>query len=135
MYRLIDNANKVVLSAQCKYYYLRRESGIILSPFNINQLDNIKAYIERHSYISTKYPNLERTCRKLIFSSLLWGMRKAYRDNRIESNKEALLEVIDTVSNYDFRNCGLSADQENTLKLLFDDIENYITEMKLGDVK
>jgi len=122
MYKLVDKANKVVVSAECKYYYLLREDGITLSSFNTKQMDNVEAYIERHNYISVKYPKLEKTCRKFIFTSLLWGMRKAYMDNSIEIHKEALCEIIDRVRCYNFVNCGLSAEQESLLRLLFKDI-------------
>jgi len=126
VHKLVDNANKVVLSADCKYYYLQRENGITLSSFNLSQLDNVEAYIERHNYISAKYPNLEKTCRKFIFSSLLWGVNKAYKSNSINSHKEALIKIIDRVRCYNYLDCGLSAEQKDTLNLLFDNIEKYI---------
>ena len=130
-HKLIDNANKVVMSSECKYYYLQRESGITLSTFNPNQMDNLEAYIERHKYISAKYPALEKTYRKHIFLSLLWGMRRAYISNRIEKYKEILIKYIEIVKCYDFSGCGLSAEEANLIKLLFADIESYITEMNV----
>jgi len=93
-------------------------------------MDNVEAYIERHDYISSRYPNLEKASRKFIFSSLLWGMRKAYTDNRIETHKETLYKIIDTVRRYDFRDCGLSIEQKVLLELLFDDIKKYVIKMK-----
>ena len=131
MHRLVDNANKVVLSSQCKYYYLRRENGITLNTFNVSQMGNLEAYIERHKYIAAKYPTLEKTCRKHIFLSLLWLMHKAYRDNKVELYKEDLVRFIDTVIRYDFSNCGLSIEQIKLLKLLFTNLELYTTEMSL----
>jgi len=132
MYKLVDNANKIVLISDCKYYYLRRETGITLSPFNISQIDIVEAYIERHDYISNKYPNLEKTSRKFIFTNFLWIMRKAYRDNRIEINKEALCKLIDKIRCYDFLDCRLSTDEINLLRLLFTDMNLYIDEVKLS---
>ncbi|MDR3046762.1 MAG: glycosyltransferase [Bacteroidales bacterium] len=129
MHRLVDNANKVVLSSQCKYYYLRRENSITLNPFNLNQMDNLKAYIERHTYISITYPNMEKTGRKHIFLSLLWLIRKAYRDNKIEIYKKELCDFIDIVKYYDYSDCGLSIEQKDLLKLLFEDINTYIIKM------
>lgn len=131
MHKLVDTANKLVLSAECKYYYLRRESGITLNTFNLSQMGNLEAYIERHNYISAKYPNLEKTSRKFIFSSLLWLMRKAYKNNRIEIYKEALVKYIDTAKCYDFSDCGLSIEETNLMKLLFADIESYTAEMNI----
>jgi len=131
MHRLVDMANRVVLSSECKYYYLLRRTGIVLSPFNLKQMDNIEAFIERHNYISSKYPNLEKTCRKSIFSVLLWDIRNAHRDNKIEAHKEELRKIIDTVRHYDFRDCGLSAEQKMLLELLFHDINAYIVKINM----
>ena len=119
MHQLVDNANKVVLSAECKYYYLRRETGITLSPFNLKHIDNTEAYIERYNYISEKHPKLEKSSRKFMFSSLLWVVNKAYRDNRIELYEESLCQIIDKIRRYNFTDCGLYAEQENKLKLIF----------------
>jgi len=129
MYKLVDTANKIVLSAECKYYYLRRDTGITLSLFTIEQMDIVEAYIERHNYISSRYPNLEKTSRKFIFTSLLWGMRKAYTDKRIELYRESLCKIIDKVKFYDFTDCILSSEEKNLLKLLSTDIDLYIIEM------
>lgn len=126
MHKLIDNANKVVLTADCKYYYIRRNNSITLSLFDLKQIDFIEAHIERYDYISSKYPNLEKTSRKFIFLSLLWNMHNAYRDNKIEMHKEALVKIIDRVKCYNYLECGLSAEQKDTLNLLFDDIDAYI---------
>jgi len=129
MHRLVDMANRVVLSSECKYYYLLRQAGITLSPFNLKQTDDIEAFIERHDYVSSRYPNLEKVSRRLIFYSLLWNMRNAHRDNKIETHKEALYKIINTVRRYDFRDCGLSAEQKMLLELLFDDINAYSKKM------
>jgi glycosyltransferase involved in cell wall biosynthesis len=132
VHKLVDNANKVVLTSDCKYYYLRRETGITLSSFSMDQMDIVEAYIERYNYISIKYPNLEKTSRKFIFTSLLWGMRKAYIDNRIEPHKEALCKLINKIRYYDFLDCRLSTEEMKFLKLLFTDINSYITEMNFS---
>jgi glycosyltransferase involved in cell wall biosynthesis len=129
MHRVIDNANKLVLSSKCHYYYRRRDNSITLSPFNLKQMDNVDAYIERHNYISAKYPNLEKTSRKFIFSSVLWGMRKAYFDGRIEAHKEELSKIIDGLRRYDFSNCGLNVSEKNLVESLFNNIESYVSAM------
>jgi len=131
MHKLVDRANKVVLSPECKYYYLRREDGITLKKFNLGQMGNLEAYMERHEYISGKYPALEKTCRKHIFQSLLWLMRKASRDNMLGTYKEALAEYINAVKHYEFSDCGLSAESIQLLKLLFEDIGLYAEQMQI----
>jgi glycosyltransferase involved in cell wall biosynthesis len=132
MHRLVDNANKIVLSTQCKYYYLLRENGITLSPFNLGHMDNFEAYKERYNYISNKYPSLEKVCKKFIFSSLLWVMGKAYAHNRIENHRDVLLQAIDSVRHHDYLDCGLSIEQMVLLKLLFSDIRKYIIKMNIS---
>ena len=92
-------------------------------------MDNVDAYIERNKYISGKYASLEKTSRKFIFASLLWGMRKAYFDGRIEMHKEELLKIIDGLRRYDFSDCGLSISEKKLVELLFKDIESYVAEM------
>ena len=130
VHKLVDKANKIVLAPECKYYYLRRETGITLSPFDISRMDIVEAFIERHKYISLKYPSLEKICRKFIFTNLLWGMHKAYRDNRIDLHKDALRCLIEQVKCYDYLDCRLSADEMELLKLLFADIDSYVNRMK-----
>lgn len=90
MYRLIDDADRMVISSECKYYYLRRRNSISLNNFKLNQLDNVEAYIEIYEYVSNKYPALEKTCRKQIYLSLLWVLGEAYKDNAIEINRNAI---------------------------------------------
>ena len=131
MHKLIENANKLVLSSQCKYYYLLRENGITLGQFNLSQLDQVEAYMQRHEYISSNYVNLEKTCRKFIFFSLLWVIHRAYLHNSIETNKEGLQKVIDKVRAYDFHDCGLSKEEENLLILIFKDIKLYMMFMSI----
>ena len=133
VYKLIDNANKMVTTSQCEYYYLRRESGITLRKFKLNQFDNTEAYMERYEYISNKYPALEKTCRKQIFLSLLWVLRKAYIWNCIEMYMDKINEFLNLVKKYEFRECGLPIDQEDLLKLLFENLDFYITEMNKED--
>ena len=129
VYKLIDSANKMATTSQCKYYYLRRENGITLGKFELDQLNNTEAYIERYEYISNKYPTLEKTCRKQIFLSLLWILRKAYTWNSIEMYKEDINSFISSIKKYNFEDCGLSIHQETLLELLFKNINLYIIEM------
>lgn len=130
VHKLMDNANKAVLTSDCKYYYVRRDDSITLNTFSINQMDIVEAYIERHEYISIKYPNLEKTSKKFIFTSFLWGMRKAYIDNRIEIHKEELRKLTDKIRCHDFSDCRLSTGEQNLLNLIFTDINSYIGAMK-----
>ena len=118
-HKLIDKANRIVVSMKYGYYYVARSNSIMNSPFHVGSLDHIEACIDKYDYTSSKYPTLEKECRRDIFSALLNCMFKAYENSTIEKYKENLNEAIDKVRHYDVNNCGLHAEQENILKLLF----------------
>ena len=119
MYKLIDAANKIVVSAESKYYYVRRDSSITMSPFNISHLDNTEAYIERYRYISSKYPQLESTCRKQIFTSAIWVMSKLYWTSDKELFNKVSAHIKNMIHEYDYKNCGLSLEYKNRLETYF----------------
>ena len=135
MYKLIDNAKKIVTTSKQKYYYLLRQDSITLSPFTIKHMDNvIEAYITKYEYISNKYPEFEIESRTLIFSALIDGMYKAYKEKCIETDKNELVRIINLIKNYDINDCSLSEEKKNILKLLFEDINNYIVGIRIYDL-
>lgn len=125
-HQLIDKANKIVKSPEYKYYYLLRNNSITLSPFTLKKMDLVEAQIDKYKYISKKYPDLERICRKYIFIFLIDCMYEAYINGFIEKNQEELLKIINIVKKYDINDCGLTVEQKNILILLFLDIKSYI---------
>lgn len=119
MYRLIDVANKIVVSSESKYYYVRRDDSITLSSFNMSHIDNIEAYIERYRYISAKYPKFESTCRKQIFTSVIWVMGKLYMTGDTELYNKVSAHIKDMVHEFDYNSCGLSLEHKNRLETYF----------------
>jgi len=125
IYKLFDESNKIIASPKYKYYYVQRENSINTQLFNVCHLDMIEANIERHSYLSVKYPEYEPLFRKYIFTSLLYCLNKANSSNSINSNIGAIEKVISNVKRYDISKSGLSVGQENLLKIIFSDINKY----------
>ncbi len=124
MYKLIDTANKIVVSSDCKYYYVRHDNSITLSQFNMGHLDNIEAYIERYRYISEKYPKLESVCRKQIFKSAIWIIWRALHSTDQELRCDAYQQVRQMISPYDYKSCGLTAEEQKYIeRILQDDIQ------------
>lgn len=133
-YKLMDKADRVVICTESLYFYLTRGSGITLSPFSLKHMDIVYANIEIYKYVTEMYPEnfeLERLGRRNIFNSLTGSMHKAYMDGRIEIYKEALQEIINNVKLYDYKNSGLSPEEENILKLLFKDMKSYCLGMRI----
>ncbi len=115
-YRLVDKANRIVVSAECKYYYYQREGSISSNAFQVSHLDNIEAHIERHRYISEKYPKLESACRKHIFTSAIWLCGKIFRSAEGEERQEAFQRVRQMIRQYEYRTCGLTAEKQRYIE-------------------
>ena len=130
-HKLIDKANKVVASPERKYYYLWRSDGLTKRCFTPIQLERLDASIDRHRYISTKYPTFENVCRKHIFSDLLYCAYKAFEDGAIDEYREEMETAIKKAKEYDADSCGLSRNEKLLIKLLFDDIGKYVQGMKI----
>lgn len=128
IHRLTDNANKVISSSKCKYY--RRSYNV-----DIPLIDIIEAYVEKYTYISPKYPELERVCRYNIFINILRSVNSFYLDGTIETRKEMLQKVVDSVRFYDYTDCGLTPGQLNTIKLILNDLKRYIYVMNISNKK
>jgi hypothetical protein len=100
---------------------------------DIPLMEVIESHIERHKSVSHNHPELERIYRYDIFTSLFWGFEKAYRDGTIETQKEMLQKVIDSVRPYDYTDCGLSAGQTNAVKLILNDMRRFILGMRASE--
>ena len=59
MYLLYDNAERIVITNERKYYYTYRASSISNELYNIRQFNVIEAYIERLKYLYRNYCNNE----------------------------------------------------------------------------
>ena len=130
-HKLMDKANKVTVSPECKYYYLWRSDGLTKKCFTPVQLERIEASIDRYDYISAKHPKFENICRKHIFSDLLYCAYKAFEDGVIAENREEIETSVKKVKVYSTDECDLSKNEKLLLRLLFDDIGKYVTGIKI----
>ncbi len=132
-YRLIDRANKIVVSPREKYYYVSRSSSITRQKFNIHHMDVLWASEQRYHYIVEKYPELEKECRNYILANVIWAVNKAYMDGYLEDriHIEELQEIIDSLRVYDYRDCGLTKEQETALRFIFRSLKSYAATVKM----
>ncbi len=130
-YRLIDRANKIVISQKEKYFYVSRGGSITRQNFIISHTDVLWASEQRYQYIVGKYPELEKECRKYILSNLIWVIKKAYKDCYLENHTEELQEIVDSLRVYDYHDCGLSKEQVSALRFMFRGLKSYIAAVKM----
>ncbi len=57
IYKMVIDLDRIAYSNQIKYYYLKRNNGIVRSNRNIWLKDLYKASLERYKYLKKKYPN------------------------------------------------------------------------------
>ena len=131
-HKLVDLANRIVKSSQTGYYYLQRSNSLTHNQFNLGQMGLVEAHIEKYEYIKKRYPNthLEKTCQKLIFTSLIHLLNKAYLDNRVDIYINEIGKIINLVRNYRFDDCGLSYAEMDTVKLILSNIRAYVSNRK-----
>ena len=70
MYRLISKAESVVLGGEAKYFYTLRHDSMIHRSFNDNNLNMIKVFEERCSFIESNYPELAVYARSDVLMSV-----------------------------------------------------------------
>ncbi len=130
-YRLIERANKIVVSSKEKYCYIFRNNSITHIKFDIHHMDVIWASIQRYQYITEKYPELEKECRNNVFTNLIWVINKAYINGYLENHTEELQEIVDSLRVYDYHDCGLSKEQESALRFMFRGLKSYYSALKM----
>lgn len=130
MYKILEQAKKIIITEEKKYMYLYRTDSISHSKFNRNYFDLINAQIEQYEYISSTYHELESDSRRLMFTDLLAIMENVILDNCLHIYRKEILSIIDEVKKYPITNCGLSTLEIRLLNLLFSDIDEYFIKEK-----
>ena len=78
---LFDNANQVYLIPERLYNYRQRKTGITLRPFSNTNLDIVEAYLERYTYVTSKYPDsdiLIKDAGRHLIDNFLYCFTKAF---------------------------------------------------------
>lgn len=126
---IIGRATKIVICPDFLYYYIIRNDSITHVPFTPSRFNMVLACIEVYEYakkIPVLEPELEKLCRKRIFTSLLSCIFSAISTNIINSCMDDAKKIIDLVNKYDIHECNLDPNTEKTIKLILEDIRKYI---------
>lgn len=131
-YRLMDKAKKIVVLPDYKYYYLQRSDSMTKQAFSASQFERVEVAIDRYNYITPKYQDLEKICRKNIFYGLLACVNQALDEGLVNEYKEEIEAAVEQVRKYSTYNCGIPQDDQKSFELLFDDIKKYTVATKIG---
>jgi glycosyltransferase involved in cell wall biosynthesis len=106
-YKLFNKANVLVQMNQAYYYYLRRESGICLSPeFSKvikRKVDNYLAFLERYEFtISNKeYAPIINICQEKVFEHGQQFLHYIVK-NKLNKRDYPYFEILSKLSSIDF---------------------------------
>lgn len=134
MHRLFDNANQVYLIPERLYNYRQRKTGITLRPFSNTNLDIVEAYLERYTYVTSKYPDsdiLIKDAGRHLIDNFLYCFMRAFEENKMEMYSNELKSAADLIRNIDRSKFELPPETENTVSLILKDFRLYILAMKL----
>ena len=104
-YKLIDSATKICVNSVPIYNYIVRANSIANVKFNEKKFDLIKSTEEMTDYIKSKYPELEKGCKRRLVYAYLSTLTQLARSN--EKDKKAEKKLIKFI-------------RKNGLSVLFD---------------
>jgi len=76
-YRLIDKSKRISVNSKPTYYYVIRNNSISQGEFTRKKLDLLKSTREMTNYISAKYPELNKACRRRMGYAYLSTLTQA----------------------------------------------------------
>lgn len=120
MHKVMENAEKIVMLGDPKYYYYDNETSIVNTKNIRNGMNYVVAYMTRYNYLVEKYPDLQKKMMKDAVSAIM-GLRyicKNITEEEIEANKEDLQMVqqfIDENREYIFAEISKSKTDQKVL--------------------
>ena len=94
-YKLIDNANTIVLKSEPIYNYIMRNDSITNETFNEKKFDLIKSTEEMCTYISNKYKDLESGCKRRLMYAYLSTLTQLIKCKKINKKyKNRIMNYI-----------------------------------------
>lgn len=89
IYKIVDQAEKIVFLNEAKYYYLHRPNSIMSSSFQTQKLVLIKIAEEMLNFVEINYPNIrDAAIRRYVYSNFyLLGRAINNKDFRAETKK------------------------------------------------
>lgn len=91
-YKVIDNAEKIVVTDDVLYNYVQRNGSIVNSDYSVKRLDGLEARVERMKYLS-KYPELGQELKKSVWFTCMYHYQCALKYLNGEE-KEKIKNVI-----------------------------------------
>lgn len=130
-YRVMEKAQKVVVSPEIKYNHVYRKNSLSHSAISIKNFNMVEAFIEQHEYLSEKYPELEKETRKNMFLILLIFSKMLFESNNIFTYKKELESILNRIKKYSLIDCNLLPQDLELLKIIFTDLHQYVIALKL----
>jgi glycosyltransferase involved in cell wall biosynthesis len=130
-YRILENAQNMVISSEIKYNYLQRHDSIT-QPLSPRIFDIIEANVERYEYIKLVHFNFEPLCRKILLLNIIGVLFKISKSKINEINKEDINKMLNIVQTLDIYTCGISKDYIELLELFLKNSRTLLITMKLS---
>ncbi len=115
MHKVIEQAKKVVLLPEAKYYYVDTDTSIINTKSVKNSCDYVLGFIKRYNELSEKYPDLKLTMLKQVVKNSIVLLEKlcefknkelAEFDDRFEQIYNFLIDNIELIKSIPSVNIG-----------------------------
>lgn len=93
-YKLVDIANKIVVTNKVGYVYRNNPQSIMNSGFSLKRLHSIEAKQEQLKFIEEKYPELRKfACAEVIYTCN-FCLREMVKKDFLEKDIEEMLQVL-----------------------------------------
>lgn len=92
--RLLDRADKIVISNEQKYYYVQRENSIMNEDFNPQKMHRIEIAEEIRSFIGEKYIDLIKAANARCFLAAIQTFREIPQKSEYEKYTDVVWKEI-----------------------------------------
>ena len=120
MHLILENADKVVVNPDPKYYYLQRSDSLSKAVSLTGLQDLFDAHAKRCKFVFEKYPKLLATAVDGLYQTLLLFFKIVMRRGKLEENRGYLSAMIDDIKKYSFIPipAKLSPEEKRVVKML-----------------
>lgn len=108
-YQVIGRANQVSVIDRTGYYYWQRSGSIMGEKYSIRRLDAIEAKVQRHAYISERFPELKNLSAKNLWFTCIYQGQLAIRELDADMARKimAYLGTVLLENSIDTEKCGI----------------------------
>ena len=102
MHLVLENANKIVLLPDPKYYYVDTESSIINTKNIKNNCDYVLGFIKRYNELIKKYPDLKETMIMQVIenSILLLETLNNFNNKQLKNHEEKFITIYNFIEKH-----------------------------------